>query len=48
MAPPELLASVSDRVAAGQQRAIAAANQELLTTYWAVGAETLASVCRAA
>src|SRR6478735_7672396 len=26
----------------GQQRAIAAANQELLATYWAIGAEILA------
>jgi hypothetical protein len=39
---PELLASVSTRVASGQQRAIAAANQELLATYWAIGADILA------
>ena len=39
---PELLASVSNRVVVGQQRAIAAANQELLTTYWAIGADILA------
>jgi hypothetical protein len=39
---PELLASISTRVAGGQQRAVAAANQELLSTYWAIGADILA------
>lgn len=39
---PELLASVSIRVSAGQRRSIAAANRELLGTYWAIGADILA------
>ena len=38
----ELLAAVSTRVNSGQQRAVTAANRELLLTYWAVGAEILA------
>jgi hypothetical protein len=39
---PELLASVSTRGAGGQQRAITAANHELLATCWAIGADILA------
>lgn len=39
---PELLASVSTRVSTGQRRAIAAANNELLATYWAIGTDILA------
>ncbi len=39
---PELLASVSTRVAGGQRSAIAAANRELVATYWAIGADILA------
>ena len=38
---PELLAAVATRVAVGQQRAIAAANRELLATYWAIGTDIL-------
>ena len=38
---PELLTSVSTKVASGQQRAIAAANQEQLATYWAIGVDIL-------
>src|SRR3954453_9336433 len=38
----ELLEAVSGCVQTGRQRALAAANQELVTTYWAVGAEILA------
>ena len=39
---PALLASVSTRVSTGAQRAVAAANRELLATYWAIGADILA------
>lgn len=39
---PKLLESVSNRVSQGRARAILAANQELITTYWAVGQAILA------
>ncbi|OLO99892.1 hypothetical protein BVU76_23570 [Mycolicibacterium porcinum] len=39
---PELLDAVADHVQGGRQRAVAAANQELVRTYWAVGNEILA------
>jgi hypothetical protein len=39
---PELLDAVAERVRTGRQRAVSAANQELVSTYWAVGAEILA------
>ncbi len=39
---PELLASVSDHIATGRPRAIAAANREMLATYWAIGRDILA------
>lgn len=39
---PELLDAVTDRVRTGRQRALAAANQQLVGTYWAVGVEILA------
>ncbi|OBG13671.1 hypothetical protein A5765_12215 [Mycolicibacterium celeriflavum] len=39
---PELLDAVVGRVQTGRQRAVAAANQELVATYWAVGNEILA------
>ena len=39
---PELLDAVADGVQTGRQRAVSAANQELVSTYWAVGAEILA------
>ena len=39
---PELLASVAARVETGQRRAVAAANQEMLATYWAIGSDILA------
>ncbi|WP_029112533.1 YhcG family protein [Mycobacterium sp. URHB0044] len=39
---PELLDAVAGRVQTGRQRAVAAANQELISTYWAVGNEILA------
>ncbi len=38
---PELLDSVADRITHGQQRAIRAANTELLVTYWAIGRDIL-------
>jgi len=38
---PELLLSVAQRVSTGRQRAIAAANQELLATYWGIGRDIL-------
>ncbi|BCI82034.1 hypothetical protein MTY66_36590 [Mycolicibacterium sp. TY66] len=38
----ELLDAVAHRVRAGRQRAVAAANQQLVATYWAVGKEILA------
>ncbi|MBN3453338.1 PDDEXK nuclease domain-containing protein [Mycolicibacterium sp.] len=38
---PALLDAVSDRVQTGRQRAVAAANQELINTYWSVGSEIL-------
>ncbi|WP_060999766.1 MULTISPECIES: YhcG family protein [Mycolicibacterium] len=39
---PELLNAVANRVQTGRKRAVAAANQELVATYWAVGKEILA------
>ncbi len=39
---PELLDAVTDRVRTGRQRALSAANQQLVCTYWAVGSEILA------
>jgi predicted nuclease of restriction endonuclease-like (RecB) superfamily len=39
---PELLAAVADFVQTGRQRAVSAANEELVSTYWAIGAEILA------
>jgi predicted nuclease of restriction endonuclease-like (RecB) superfamily len=38
---PDLLASVTQRVAEGRARAIAAANQHLVVTYWAIGRDIL-------
>jgi predicted nuclease of restriction endonuclease-like (RecB) superfamily len=38
---PELLASVVDRVSIGRRRATAAANRELVSTYWAIGRDIL-------
>lgn len=38
---PELLDTVARRVERGQARAVAAANQELVTTYWAIGRDIL-------
>jgi len=38
---PELLGSVSSRITIGRQRVVAAANQELLTTYWQIGRDIL-------
>lgn len=38
---PTLLASITQRVAGGRTRAITAANQPLLATYWAVGHDIL-------
>ncbi|MGI8701458.1 MAG: PDDEXK nuclease domain-containing protein, partial [Nocardioidaceae bacterium] len=38
---PELLGSVSDRISTGRQRVVAAANTELLTTYWQIGRDIL-------
>ena len=39
---PELLASVAEHVSTGHRRAVAAANTELLSSYWAIGNEILA------
>ena len=39
---PGLLASVSDHIATGRPRAMAAANREMLATYWAIGSDILA------
>ena len=39
---PELLASVAEHVSTGHRRAVAAANAELLRSYWAIGNEILA------
>jgi predicted nuclease of restriction endonuclease-like (RecB) superfamily len=39
---PDLLDAVAERVETGRQRAVVAANQELVSTYWAVGNEILA------
>lgn len=36
-----MLDSVTERVASGQRRAVAAANQELLATYWGIGRDML-------
>ncbi len=38
---PQLLDAVADRVRVGRQRAVMAANQELVATYWDVGKEIL-------
>ena len=38
---PELLESVSQRIAGGRRRAVIAVNQELTRTYWAVGRDIL-------
>lgn len=38
---PDLLASVANRVQTGHQRAIVAANHELVTTYWQIGRDIL-------
>lgn len=38
---PDLLASVVERVSAGRRRAVLAANQELVATYWAIGRDIL-------
>lgn len=39
---PELLETVSDHISIGRRRAVAAANNELVTTYWAIGREIAA------
>lgn len=39
---PEFLSAVTDRISLGRRRAIAAANTELVLTYWSVGNEILA------
>lgn len=39
---PELLDSVSNRISSGRAKAIAAVNQELVRTYWAIGRDLLA------
>lgn len=39
---PEFLTAVSDRISTGRRRAVAAANSELIATYWSVGREILA------
>lgn len=39
---PELLGAVAEHVQAGRQRAVVAANQELVATYWQVGSEIVA------
>lgn len=39
---PELLDAVADHVQTGRQRAVRAANQELVATYWQVGKEIVA------
>ena len=36
-----MLASVADKASTGRVRSIAAVNQELVATYWAVGKEIL-------
>jgi predicted nuclease of restriction endonuclease-like (RecB) superfamily len=38
---PELLTSVAGRVSAGHRRAVAAANTELVSTYWLIGRDIL-------
>ncbi|GAB3253901.1 hypothetical protein GCM10027562_14930 [Arthrobacter pigmenti] len=38
---PELLESVSSRVAKGRSKAITAVNQELVATYWAIGQDLI-------
>lgn len=38
---PELLDSVSDRIAGGRRRATLAVNNELVATYWAIGRDIL-------
>jgi predicted nuclease of restriction endonuclease-like (RecB) superfamily len=39
---PELLDAVAGCIQTGRRRAVAAVNRELVSTYWAVGAEILA------
>jgi predicted nuclease of restriction endonuclease-like (RecB) superfamily len=39
---PELLASVAQEIDTGRSRAVSAANQELVHTYWSIGCELLA------
>lgn len=39
---PQLLASVAEHVSTGHRRAVAAANTQLLATYWSIGREILA------
>lgn len=39
---PQFLTAVSDRISTGRRRAVAAANTELVATYWSVGREILA------
>ncbi|UXA10251.1 DUF1016 family protein [Mycobacterium sp. SMC-8] len=39
---PEMLDAVADHVDAGRQRAVIAANQELVATYWRIGREIVA------
>jgi predicted nuclease of restriction endonuclease-like (RecB) superfamily len=38
---PGLLESVSERISTGQRRAVRAANQEVLATYWGIGRDIL-------
>jgi predicted nuclease of restriction endonuclease-like (RecB) superfamily len=38
---PELLDSVSNHIATGHRRAVTAANQEMLTSYWSIGRDIL-------
>ena len=38
---PELLDAVAGRIAAGRRRAVAAANTELVATYWLIGRDIL-------
>lgn len=39
---PQLLSDVSSHISTGRRRAVAAANAELVTTYWAIGREIAA------
>ncbi|WP_427887162.1 hypothetical protein ACQHIV_29730 [Kribbella sp. GL6] len=38
---PDLLDSISSHIATGHRRAVTAANQETLRSYWAIGQEIL-------